>query len=211
MKVLVLLMVYWTWGVEHVLTLRVPESIPSLTMIMAQSPMVPSQPGEHPWERRLRQVEVTLIRQAAYGDQATKEAKEIIKDRTQRLEAVERWMQEQEHAAETAKQKAIEALHKAEATTDKVDANADKIHEVSTKVDAVASPWSWESLVKALGGPTVVAGVLFPLIFRKFTSLREELERNEALPGPNNPPTPSNPVPSNSGIRSIADLGLRNL
>lgn len=220
MKILVFIIACWMWCSSNLfglilscLTTDSPPAVSSVpanlvTLVMVQAPQPPATvppplQTEHPWERRLRRVELDNIRGAAFAEQATKEAKEIIKDRTSRLEEVERWMKDvkrQDAEEQTAKQKADEAMRKA-------DANTDKVKEVETKVDAVGSPWSWESLVKALGGPAAIMALVVPVLFAKHRNLRKELEANDALPGPNNPAAPK----TDDAVPLIGVRGLRNL
>lgn len=125
------------------------------------------QQAEHPWETRLRRLEAEHAKSQAVSELAIKEAKDIIKNRTDRIEELERKVREMQQVdADGLASKADEAKEKADAIEAKVKAVAEQVN-----------PWGWEELVKALGGPAVVLGVLLPLVLGNRNSvLKRELE-----------------------------------
>lgn len=176
MDALILLAPLVWWGMTHpgsVLAGISPRTTPT---ILAATWRVQQEPREHPWETRLRRVEASQARQDAVGDLAIKEAKEIIENRTKRIEELEKWKREQDRQrAEGEDPAAVAAAAKRtlESVEERTDAVVAKVED--------ANPWN--ALYVALGGSAGIAALLSGIVAYGVRRLRQELVENEALPG----------------------------
>lgn len=129
------------------------------------------QPTDHPWEVRLRKVELALAVGTARGELLVKDIDKITLNRDKRLKELEDWKREFEREiaeGEDPKETARAAKAKADA--------------VETQVQSVTRSL-WEDLIIQLGGPTAIAIVLGGLVKLAFGKIRKELIEHGSLPG----------------------------
>lgn len=189
-----LVILFLTLGslVMHRPGLLLPKPLPAS---LVSNWRVTAQETEHPWERRLRQVEIDNTRSKAFAEQATKEAKDIIKDRTERLVMLEQWRREQERHADEGPVKVDKAVEKSEEATVKADKAVDAAAEVKATVREVF----WTAVGGSAGLTLLISGAVAWAVRR----LRKEFEEDRDAPVGAEPPSPSGESGGLFDLRSV--------